>query len=71
MDPVSTEARMAEVVNLRTARKRARRQQQEALAQANRLANGRPKSAQALEAAQQAKADRNLEQHRMERGDGR
>ncbi len=30
-----------------------------------------PKSAKALEAARQAKADRDLDQHRMETGDGR
>ena len=62
---------MAEVVNLRTARKRAKRQKDASAAEANRLAYGRPKSAQEFEAALQAKSDRDLDQHRMERGDDR
>jgi Domain of unknown function (DUF4169) len=62
---------MAEVVNLRTARKRAKRQKDALLANTNRLAHGRPRSAQALDEARQAKADSDLEQHRTERGDGR
>jgi hypothetical protein len=62
---------MAEMFNLRGARKRKKRQKDAVLADANRIAHGRPKSAQALEDARQAKADRDLEQHRMERGDGR
>jgi len=62
---------MAEVVNLRTARKRAKRQQDDLLAAANRQANGSPKSTRKLEAARQSKASRDLERHRIERGDGR
>ena len=62
---------MADVVNLRTARKRAKRQHDAQLSDANRLAHGQSKSAQALETARQAKAMRNLEQHRMEIGDDR
>jgi len=62
---------MAEVVNLRTARKRAKRQQDDLLAAANRQAHGGRKSARQLEAARQAKANRDLEQHRIEKGDGR
>jgi len=62
---------MAEIVNLRTARKRAKRSQQERKAQANRLAHGQRKSTRALETAQQAKAARELDQHRIEKGDGR
>jgi hypothetical protein len=62
---------MADVVNLRTLRKRAKRQQDDRHADANRPAHGRSKSAKALSAAQQAKADRNLDQHRIETGDGR
>ena len=61
---------MADVVNLRTLRKRAKRQQDDRLAEANRHAHGRGKSARALEAAQRAKADRDLDQHRIETGDG-
>jgi len=62
---------MADVVNLRTARKRAKRQNDALAAEANRLAHGRPKNERELEAAQRAKSDRDLDQHRMERGDGR
>jgi len=62
---------MADVVNLRTARKRAKRQKDALAADANRLAHGHPKSARELEAAQRTKADRDLDRHRMERGDGR
>ena len=62
---------MAELVNLRTARKRAKRQQDDRRADANRLAHGQPKRSRKLEAAQQAKASRDLERHRIERGDGR
>jgi hypothetical protein len=62
---------MADVVNLRTARKRAKRQQQELLAGGNRLAHGQPKSVKALESARREKAGHDLEQHQMEKGDGR
>jgi Domain of unknown function (DUF4169) len=61
---------MADVINLRTARKRAKREQDQAKADANRLAHGQPKTAQKLAAARQTKADRDLEQHRI-KGDGR
>ena len=61
---------MADVVNLRTLRKRAKRQQDDRLAEANRHTHGRSKGARALEAAQRAKADRDLDQHRIETGDG-
>ncbi len=62
---------MADVVNLRTARKQAKRKQDEALASANRLAHGQPKAASKLQAAQDAKASRDLEGHRIDKGDGR
>ena len=62
---------MADVVNLRTARKQAKRQKEASAAEANRLAHGRRKSVRELEAALKAKADRDLDQHRTERGDGR
>jgi Domain of unknown function (DUF4169) len=61
---------MVDVVNLRAARKRARRQQDDLRAQANRLAHGRPKNEQEFDTARQAKADRNLERHRIDRGEG-
>jgi Domain of unknown function (DUF4169) len=65
------EAEMAELVNLRTARKRASRQQDEARASTNRLAHGQPKHIRELKAAQLEQAERILDQHRIEPGDGR
>jgi hypothetical protein len=62
---------MAELVNLRTARKRAKRQQDDQLARANRLAHGQPKHLRKLERAQQAKASHDLDKQRIETGDGR
>jgi hypothetical protein len=60
---------MADVVNLRTARKRAARQQAEKDAAQNRLAHGRPKSKRKLDMARGVKACRDLELHRIERGE--
>jgi hypothetical protein len=62
---------MADPVNLRTERKRAKRLAEEQRAQANRLAHGRSKTAKQLEAARKTKASRDLEHHRIEIGDGR
>jgi hypothetical protein len=62
---------MAELVNLRTARKQARRRHDEQRARANRLAHGRPKHMRELEDAQQEKASDDLDRHRIEPGDGR
>jgi hypothetical protein len=62
---------MAELVNLRTARKRAKRQQDEREAQANRLAHGQPQRLRQLDAARRAKAIQDLDRHRIEEGDGR
>jgi hypothetical protein len=62
---------MPELINLRTARKRAQQRQDEARASANRLAHGQPKHVRKLEASRQAKAGRDLERHRIEQGDGR
>ena len=62
---------MAELVNLRIARKRAKKRQDDLRADANRLAYGQPKHRRKLEAAQQAKASRDLDRHRIDKGDGR
>ena len=62
---------MAEVVNLRTARKQAKRKRDEACAATNRLAYGQPKAARKLAAAQEDKTRRDLDGHRIEKGDGR
>lgn len=61
---------MAELVNLRTARKRAKREEDARRADANRLAHGEPKQSRRLDAARRAKSERDLEQHRIEEGDG-
>jgi len=62
---------VAEVVNLRTVRKQAKRKQDEANANANRLAYGQPKAIRKLAVAQEAKASRDLDGHRIDKGDGR
>jgi len=62
---------MAELVNLRTVRKQAKRRADDLRADANRLAHGRPTHQRKLEDAQQSKASRDLDRHRIDRGDGR
>jgi len=62
---------MAELVNLRTARKRAKRRADDQRADAHRLAHGRPNHQRKLEDAQQSKASRYLDGHRIDIGDGR
>jgi hypothetical protein len=62
---------MAEVINLRTVRKKAKRQERDQTAQTNRLTFGQPKHLRELEAAQQAKASRDLDRRRIEKGDRR
>ena len=65
------ECRMGEIVNLRRARKNSERQLAEREAAANRLLHGRSKVERELEAKRDAKARRELERHRIERGDER
>jgi hypothetical protein len=60
---------MADVVNLRTARKKVARQQSDLAAQANRIAHGQPKHVRKLDAAEKDKARRNLDRHLIETGD--
>ena len=62
---------MAELVNLRTARKRAKRRADDQRAHAHRLAYGRPNQQRQLADAQQDKASRDLDRHRIDMGDGR
>ena len=62
---------MAELLNLRIARKRAKQRQENQDANANRLAHGQPKDLRKLAAAQEAKAASDLDQHRIDKGDGR
>jgi Domain of unknown function (DUF4169) len=62
---------MVELINLRTARKRAEKQKDDRRADSNRLAHGQPKHRRKLAAAQKAKAARDLDLHRLDRGDDR
>ncbi|HSP50478.1 MAG TPA: DUF4169 family protein [Pseudolabrys sp.] len=62
---------MAELVNLRIARKRAKKRQDELRADTNRLVHSESKHRRRLEAAQQSKASRDLDLQRIDKGDGR
>ena len=62
---------MAEVVNLRMARKRAARDKAAADAAANRLAHGASKTERAQSKTDEEKSRRTLDQHRIETGDRR
>jgi hypothetical protein len=62
---------MAEIVNLRIARKRAARGQAEQQAAAKRLAHGVAKLQRDRAAAERDKARETLDQHRIETGDRR
>jgi hypothetical protein len=57
---------MAEIVNLRQARKRKARTDKEALAASNRIAFGRSKAERRLGDARQDLADRRLDGHRRD-----
>jgi len=58
---------MGTIVNLRTARKQAKRRQAGQEAAQNRLAHGRSKAEKALQRTQSEKAREGLEGHRIER----
>jgi hypothetical protein len=60
---------MADIVNLRTARKQAKRRQGDRKAELNRIAHGQSKNLRELDDAKQAKASRDLDRHRIETGD--
>ena len=62
---------MAELLNLRTARKQAKRQQGDQRAHTRRIAHGQPKHLRKLKAAGDEKVSRDLDRHRIEPGDGR
>jgi len=62
---------MAEIVNLRIARKRAARSKAEGHAAGQRLAHGASKSERDRAAADQNKARQTPDQHRIETGDRR
>jgi len=60
---------MGEIVNLRTVRKRARRQQETNAAVVQRLQHGMPKAERSLRRAQEHQGRRKLDQHRIESGE--
>jgi hypothetical protein len=65
-EPHIDELRMSTIVNLRIARKRAKRRLAEQEAAQNRLAHGRSKAEKALERSDLNKAEKTLDQHQIE-----
>ena len=65
----TAELQLGHVVNLRTARKQAKRRRAEQEAARNRLAHGRSKDEKMLQRSQSDKARKDLEQHRIEGGE--
>ena len=61
---------MGDLINLRTARKRAKRHEAEQEAVTNRVMHGRSKAERALEKSRVDKARKDLSRHRIESGDG-
>jgi Domain of unknown function (DUF4169) len=61
---------MGDVVNLRAARKRAKRLEAEQKAAANRLAHGQTKADRTATRSRNDKAQRSLDLHRVETGEG-
>jgi hypothetical protein len=62
---------MGDIVNLRRARKQAKRQAADQKAAANRELHGRSKVRRKLDSAREAKSNRDLDGHRIERDDER
>ncbi|MGD9845329.1 MAG: DUF4169 family protein [Variibacter sp.] len=60
---------MAEIINLRVARKRAEREAKAKRAEENRIRHGLPKAERQLQRARDAKTKRDLDSHRLESGD--
>jgi hypothetical protein len=56
---------MADIVNLRLARKQAKRRQAEQEAAQQRLAHGRSRAEKALQRSRDDKAERDLDRHRI------
>lgn len=57
---------MAEIINLRSARKAKARSEKEAAAEANRIKFGRTKAEKQQSAAEKALADKKLDSHKRE-----
>ncbi len=64
--PGPKRAKMAEIVNLRRARKAKAKAEKEETAQANRVLHGTPKAVRNLQKARKDKADQGLSGHRLE-----
>ena len=62
---------MADIVNLRTARKLAGREREALVAAATRLAHGTSQAERKRDALSRKRQDRALDQHRIDKGDGR
>jgi hypothetical protein len=62
---------MGAIINLRTARKQAKRRAAEQQAARNRLVHGRSKAERALERSQSEKVRNDLDRHRIEEEEGR
>ena len=60
---------MAEIVNLRIARKRAKHRRQEERAAEARVSHGVPKADRAVARAERSRLHRELDQHRIETGE--
>jgi hypothetical protein len=61
---------MSEIVNLRKARKQAKRKAEEKTAQQNRVLYGRTRVERSIDAALGEKLNRTLDGHQIERGEG-
>lgn len=61
---------MAELINLRNARRRAERQKKEREAETSRLAHGQPKALRERRLAEERKAVRDLDARRLDRENG-
>jgi hypothetical protein len=62
---------MGEIVNLRTVRKRMRRQQETDAAAVQRMQHGVPKAERSLRQVQEKEALRKHDQHRIESGEAK
>ena len=60
---------MAELINLRRARKAREKAEKEKTAEANRLLHGTPKHLRKLSEAQKDKAEQRLSEHRLEKNE--
>jgi hypothetical protein len=61
---------MGDIVNLRKARKQAKRQAEAERAAANRLIHGRPKAQRTFDAAHAEQSLRHFEAHKIDTGEG-